>query len=153
MILSQRLDDTNDISIVCGTNEKLRKELAEKYRAFPNIHIHGFVKNMSALMDSADLYLTKPGGLSTSEALAKALPMVLIDAVAGCEAYNLRYFVSMGGAVTAQTPWELSECCMTLLNDPAARQKMRDALSQHKNGSAAQRICRVMTDWSKGATP
>lgn len=37
------------------------------------------MKDMSALMDSADLYLTKPGGLSTSEALAKALPMVLFE--------------------------------------------------------------------------
>ena len=82
--LSQRLEPNCEISVVCGTNQKLFRELEQKFDSYPNIHIHGFVQDMSSLMDSADLYLTKPGGLSTSEALAKALPMVLIDAVAGC---------------------------------------------------------------------
>ena len=40
---------------------------------------------MALLMDSADLYLTKPGGISVTEAASMRLPMVFIDAVAGCE--------------------------------------------------------------------
>ncbi|MFR7461994.1 MAG: hypothetical protein ACLUW8_14630 [Subdoligranulum sp.] len=43
-------------------------------------------------MQASDLFLTKPGGLSTSEAMAAELPMVLIDAVAGCETHNLNFF-------------------------------------------------------------
>ena len=146
--LSGRLEPNWEISVVCGTNQKLCRELEQKYGSYPNIHIHGFVKDMSALMDSADLYLTKPGGLSTSEALAKALPMVLIDAVAGCESHNLRHFTEMGGAVTAPSVEELTELCVELLKDPQRRGKMETALLSHRYTDSADCICRVMRDWS-----
>jgi len=146
--LSQRLEPDWEISVVCGTNQKLRRELEQKYESYPNIHIHGFLQDMSALMDSADLYLTKPGGLSTSEALAKALPMVLIDAVAGCEGYNLRHFTEMGGAVTASGVLELTELCVELMKDPQRRSEMETALLSHRYTDSADCICRVMRDWS-----
>lgn len=146
--LSQRLEPNCEISVVCGTNQKLFRELEQKYDSYPNIHIHGFVQDMSSLMDSADLYLTKPGGLSTSEALAKALPMVLIDAVAGCESYNLRHFTEMGGAATAPSVEDLTVLCLELLRDPQRRWKMETALLSHRYTDSADSICRVMHDWS-----
>ena len=146
--LSGRLEPNWEISVVCGTNQKLFRELEQKYDSYPNIHIHGFVQDMSSLMDSADLYLTKPGGLSTSEALAKALPMVLIDAVAGCESYNLRHFTEMGGAVTAPSVEDLTALCLELLKDPQRRGKMETALLSHRYTDSADCICRVMRDWS-----
>ena len=148
--LSGRLEPNCEISVVCGTNQKLFRELEQKYDSYPNIHIHGFVQDMSSLMDSADLYLTKPGGLSTSEALAKALPMVLIDAVAGCESYNLRHFTEMGGAATAPSVEDLTALCLELLRDPQRRWKMETALLSHRYTDSADSICRVMHDWVKG---
>ena len=149
-LLSHRLEPGCEVSVVCGTNHKLCRELEQKYKSQPNIHIHGFVKDMSALMDSADLYLTKPGGLSTSEALAKALPMVLIDAVAGCEGYNLRHFTAIGGAVTASSVWELTELCVELMKDPLRRTAMESALLSHRYTDSAKCIFQVMRDWVKG---
>ena len=43
------------------------------------------------MMDSADLFLTKPGGISTTEAMVKGLPMVLVNVVGGCETPNLEF--------------------------------------------------------------
>jgi len=151
-LISAQLAPDQVLSVICGTNDKLRKDLEQKYGNDPNIRIYGFVQDMSALMDSADLYLTKPGGLSTSEALAKALPMVLIDAVAGCEAYNLRHFIDTGGAVTAHKHEELAELCMELLKDPQRRAAMESALLQHRQTDSAQCILRVMNDWANGGT-
>ena len=148
--LSGRLESNCEISVVCGTNQKLCRELEQKYGNYPNVHIHGFVQDMSSLMDSADLYLTKPGGLSTSEALAKALPMVLIDAVAGCESYNLRHFTEMGGAVTAPSVEDLTALCLELLKDPQRRWKMETALLSHRYTDSAQCIFQVMHDWVNG---
>ena len=149
-LLSHRLASGCEVSIVCGTNYKLCRELEQKYGSYPNIHIHGFVQDMSTLMDSADLYLTKPGGLSTSEALAKALPMVLIDAVAGCESYNLRHFTAMGGAVTASSVEELTELCVELMKDAQRRAAMESALLSHRYTDSAKCIFQVMRDWVKG---
>lgn len=64
----------------------------EKYS---QVHVLGTVNNVPQLMQASDLFLTKPGGLSTSEAMAAELPMVLIDAVAGCETHNLNFFCVM----------------------------------------------------------
>jgi len=143
-LLSERMTDTMELSVICGTNEKLKKELQEHYAPCPNIHIHGFVQDVGVMMDSADLYLTKPGGLSSTEAAVKKLPMVLIDAVAGCEAYNRDFFVSLGGAVTADTPEELVSLCIKLMEDPAKRAAMAKALDCAVSGNAAQRICDAM---------
>lgn len=142
--LSKMLPGNYHLTIVCGTNKKLYAGLQRQYSGCPNIHVASFVHDMSALMDSADVYLTKPGGLSSTEAAVKALPMVCIDAVAGCEAYNLRFFVNCGGAATADSVHELALKCCDLLGDDPARRKMSDSLRAHQWGNAAQCICHTL---------
>lgn len=148
-LLSSSMDETTELSIVCGTNTKLQGELTEEFGELPNVHIHGFVKDMSAMMDSADLYLTKPGGLSTTEAAAKRLPMVFIDAVAGCEEYNLNYFVRLGGAVTADSPEELAQLCLNLMGNPNRLARIQAALETLPEQNAAQLICETMCKGGK----
>ena len=143
-LLSNSMTDTMELSIVCGTNEKLRSELAEEFGNQPNIHIHGFVRDISTMMDGADLYLTKPGGLSTTEAAAKGLPMVFINAVAGCEEYNLIYYVRLGGAVTADSPEELAQLCLNLMGNPNRLAQLQAALKVLPKQNAAQFICETM---------
>ena len=96
------------------------------------------------MMDSADLYLTKPGGLSTTEAAAKGLPMVFINAVAGCEEYNLNYYVRLGGAVTADRPEELAQLCLNLMGNPNRLAQLQAALKVLPKQNAAQFICETM---------
>ena len=83
---------------------------------------------MPALLHGADVFLTKPGGLSTSEAVAARLPMVLIDAVAGCEEHNLDFFLRAGMAVTANTPGEIADAALALAHDDARLAEMRRAM-------------------------
>lgn len=151
-LLGQEMAETMELSILCGTNEKLFRELSEEYAGVPNIHVHGFRKDISLLMDSADLYLTKPGGLSTTEAAAKNLPMVFIDAVAGCEEYNLNYFVSLGGAVTADSTEGIAQLCLDLLKDNARLWDMKTALQKLPKGDAAQCICKILRTAGEGDT-
>lgn len=145
-LFSRQMATNMELTIVCGSNEKLKEELTETFGALPNIHIHGFVRDISTVMDSADLYLTKPGGLSTTEAAAKRLPMVFIDAVAGCEKYNLNYFVSLGGAVTADGPEDLAKLCTELMQDPIKRSAMAIALETAIPPNAAQQIYDAMKE-------
>lgn len=126
--LSRMLSKKQDLTVVCGTNKKMLEQLSKQYAHIPNIHILGFVEEMSLLMDSADLYITKPGGISVTEANAKALPMVFIDAVAGCEEYNFRFYLAVGGAVTSKKPTELAELCIELLSDRTVLNRMSESL-------------------------
>lgn len=138
------MDERMELSIICGTNEKLRRELDEAYRDVPNIHVYGFMTDINTAMSSADLYLTKPGGLSTTEAAMKDLPMVFVDTVAGCEEYNLRYFVELGGAVTAASGEELCRLCLELMGDECRRVRMKQALASQSHENAAQCICNTL---------
>lgn len=142
--LAQRMCKRHYLTVVCGTNEKLYKTLTDKYGFLSNVRICGFVEEMSLLMDSADLYLTKPGGLSVTEAAAKHLPMVYIDAVAGCEGHNCRFFVEHGGAVTASTVDDLTNACLQLLREPERREQMSRRLEELNIQNAAQYIWSVL---------
>lgn len=143
-LLSLRLPANCDLTIVCGTNQKLRKKLEHTFAGIPNVHPLGFVDDMSALLDSADLYLTKPGGLSVTEAAVKALPMVLVDAVAGCESHNRRFFLRLGGAATGHDPEQLTEVCLSLLADESRRAEMSAALASCSKPNASECIYQEM---------
>ena len=131
-----------ELTAVCGTNKQLYQRLSQKLGGRQNVHILGFVQDIPLLMDSADLYLTKPGGISVSEAWVKALPMVLVNAVAGCEGPNLDFFTRMGGAVTADGPEAIAELCLTTLNDPEKLAAMSAALAPGSSRNAAEIIFR-----------
>ena len=113
-----RLTSEQELTIVCGANEELFAKLERHFAHDPRIHIHGMVDYVPLLIHSADLFLTKPGGLSTSEAAACGVPMLLMDTVAGCEGHNLNFFLRQGIAVTADTPKHLADLAAALLADP-----------------------------------
>ena len=128
------------LSIVCGTNHRLFRRLTHRYRADRRVQVLGYVEDMSALMDSADLCLTKPGGISTTEAAVKSLPMVLINAVSGCERYNLSYFTALGGAKTGAGVKALAQTALRLLSSPRELTQMRGCLSPMGARNAAEII-------------
>ncbi len=135
------------LSVVCGTNTALQKRLTKKYGKHAALHVHGFIDDIPLLMDSADLYLTKPGGISVSEAATKQLPMVLMSVVAGCEQYNLRYFVEHGMAKTADTPQELAALCLSLLQgEDGEIERMAAAMAQHAHPYAADAVYQLLRD-------
>ena len=142
--LDRSLDADTFITVVCGTNKKMEAALAKTFADNPRFSVKGFVKDVSTLLDSADLYLSKPGGISTAEAAVKGLPMAFIDAVAGCEIYNLEYFVSTGAAVADKDPAVLSEKCAALLADPENLSRMSRASKGHARPDAAERIREIL---------
>ena len=137
------LPDDTDVSVICGTNQKLSRRLNRLFGENPRVHIHDYVDDVALFMDSADLYLTKPGGVSVSEAIVKKLPMLLMPAVEGCESHNLDFCVGAGMAVSRERPEALAEACLRLLRDEPALAAMRQKLSAARRDSAAH-ICRLL---------
>lgn len=142
--LAIRLTPEQELTVVCGANEELCGKLQKHFTGNRQLHIHGMVHNVPQLMHSADIFLTKPGGLSTTEAAACDLPMVLMDTVAGCEGHNLDFFLGRGGAVTSRTPKLLADTAMALLADPERLEKMSAAFRRPESETPAQRIFRIM---------
>ena len=128
------------VTVICGTNRKLRAQLDRDYAEDHRVVIRGFVEDVPAMMDSADLFLTKPGGISVTEAAQKRLPMVFANAVAGCENYNMRFFVRKGVAITAETPKELACLTATVLADRGLLSNMAENYQRMADNTAAETI-------------
>jgi processive 1,2-diacylglycerol beta-glucosyltransferase len=86
------------ILVVCGRNDRLRQKLEEYTPQGKNeVKIYGFVDFMDQLYDSCDLVVTKPGGLTSAELLAKGVPVVSMEIFGGQERRNLEHLQYSGG--------------------------------------------------------
>lgn len=142
--LAATLTRRERVTVVCGTNHGLEAALRSDYGGDPRFRIMGYVDDVSALMSASEALITKPGGITVTEAAVKRLPMVLVNAVAGCEAYNLDYFVQTGGAATADSPRALARLGAELLRDAARRDAMARALEPVARANCREVIWRTM---------
>ncbi len=78
-------------------------------------------------MGCADLVVSKPGGLTTSEILARGVPMVVVNPIPGQESRNSDYLLENGAAVKANHPSLLGPKVSQLLTDPPRLARMREA--------------------------
>ncbi len=82
------------VLVVCGGNQKLFQRLKQK--SYPHAVIFGLVNNMYELMAVSHCMVTKPGGLSISEALVTGLPLIFFNAIPGQEEGNVRVLNGLG---------------------------------------------------------
>ena len=114
------------VIVVAGRNESLKAELENIER--PERHrvlILGFTKEMHELMAIADLVVTKPGGLTTSEALACGLPMVVANPIPGQETRNCDFLLENGAAVKIDHPSQLALKLTRILADRSRLDQLR----------------------------
>jgi len=137
--LTKILKDDEYLVVICGSNRKLYQAL--RYLDDPgSVRILGFTKNVPLYMNSAELLISKPGGLSTTEAAENNLPMLLIDAVAGCETHNMNFWVGNTMADTREDTTDLCNLVRHLLDNDDELSRLRNNLAKSFSGSSAERI-------------
>ena len=134
-------DNDNDLRllVVCGSNSGLRKELQQKYLGSykgKEITIYGFTSKIPELMDESDVLVTKPGGLTVTEAISKNIPMIIPFFIPGQEEENTEVLVKAGVAVKVKNASELTALIKAL-------QVNRDLLT--KMSQKAQEISRALS--------
>ncbi|HTL18484.1 MAG TPA: glycosyltransferase [Patescibacteria group bacterium] len=125
--------------VVTGRNEDLRRELAGADRKHPT-QILGFASNMHELMAIADLIITKPGGLTSSEALAMGKPLFILNPIPGQEAANSDFLLERGAAVKINRVEDLPYRIAQLLGKPKLTE-MEAAAKALGRPAAAKTIC------------
>lgn len=127
--------------IICGTNEKLRRILTEKTAGDNSFTILGFTDRMHDYMAAADIFITKPGGLSSTEAAVSRVPIVHMSPIPGCETKNVKYFASHGMSLSLKKM--KIEQALDKLKDREAYRSIVE--SQRRNiSSAVGRICDLL---------
>lgn len=128
--------------VVAGRNDELRRDLAARDNRHPT-HVLGFVTNMHELMAVSELIVTKPGGLTTSEALAMGKPLFILNPIPGQEAANSDFLLERGAAAKVSRVEDLPFRIEQLLGSKklAAMAAAARALGRP---SAAPDICRAV---------
>ena len=134
---------------VCGKNSGMKSELDTLAETSSHkIAVLGFVDYVSRLMDASDCIITKPGGLTTSEALAKGLPMIITDPIPGQEERNAEFLLNAGCAVSSSKTYPPEECIYSLLSSPKRLKIMRESVSLIGKPDSTRDLCRFLTDLS-----
>jgi processive 1,2-diacylglycerol beta-glucosyltransferase len=129
---------------VAGHNRSLRQALEHLRRKVTfELHVFGWTDNMPELMAAADLLITKPGGLTTAEALSIGLPMIVTHPIPGPEERHVRYLERSGVAVEAKTPEEIPHLVNRMLGTPGALSEMRRRQKEMSRPDAAHAVAQV----------
>lgn len=137
-LLPKVMPDNSHLVAICGNNRRLYKSLIKEQNK--NVTVVGFTSRVPVYMDAADVILTKPGGLSSTESAVKHLPMIFIDAVPGCETRNLEFFISHGFADTASGAKALAGLVCDYLDNHEKIDNMKSRLAENFKDVAVKAI-------------
>jgi len=137
------------LQIIClaGRNQALLatlRTIARRHsgRLFPM----GFTRTIERVMAAADLAITKPGGLTTSECLAMNLPMIVVSPIPGQEERNADFLLESGAAFKAIDAAALEYKVRLLLDEPRRLEAMRASMRAHARPHAAAAVLRIVSD-------
>ena len=137
--------------VVCGNNKELVDELQDiaAGSSMP-VKVYGFVENVNEFMDAADVMISKPGGLSLSEALIKGLPVLVSSYIAGHEEKNLKFLEKNNVGIGLKSVEEAPERLQALFASKDLLNSMREKAKQLGKPSAADDIALLALEIIKG---
>lgn len=131
--------------MVCGVNKRLfskSSSLADRFKK--KLLVYEFSKNVHELMGIADIIITKPGGVTTAEALAKGLPMIILNPLPGQESLNTAVLTGKGMALKAKNELDAARLAGSLLDDEHGMERMRHAIQANAKPHAAEKIAELL---------
>ena len=134
---TDRLPNEFQMITVCGNNEKLFQRI-QRSKSKHKIYNFGYVNNIDQLMDASDCIITKPGGLTVSEALAKELPMLISKPIPGQEERNLEFLLNFGCCMRISKTSPVDEVIAQLFMNPKKRELMLESIRLLKKPNASK---------------
>ena len=129
---------------VAGRNPNLRLRLEALRRQIAvDLHVFGWTDALPELMGAASVLITNPGGVTTSEAMAAGVPMILTHPISGTEEQHLRLLVQQGVALPAQRPEEIPTLVSLLLETPEQREALERRAREVARPDAAYAVAQV----------
>ena len=140
----QNLDQMNQslqVLVICGENDRLREFFAgQSFKK--TVRVFGYVNNMHEFMAASDIIITKSGGLTVSESLVKALPMIIIRPIPGQEMRNAQVVTKYKAGIKIDDASDVTKQIELLLKD-----NRQELMAMKKNaqklgkGESADKIC------------
>jgi processive 1,2-diacylglycerol beta-glucosyltransferase len=143
-----RIERPLEIVVVCGRNEKLMAKLAAiNPPGRHHVKVFGFTKEIDELMNVADVVLTKPGGLTTSEVLARGAAMAIVNPIPGQESRNSDFLLENGAAIKINNVTTLRFKLAQLLDDGKRLEQLKANARALAKPQAAFDVARLALAW------
>ncbi len=139
------------IIVVCGNDEALHKRLVKRYGEEvegKDIVLHGFYTDIAGLMDESDLLISKPGGLSVSEAIAKKMPMLIPYLIPGQEEDNADFLDAEGAAIKVEDITHIPSILSLMQDQPYILKTMQENMASIARTHSLSAIMDITDDLS-----
>lgn len=146
--LIDSVDGNFQLLCVCGNNKKAKKEIESRVWEKP-VYAYGFTDRIDIMMDAADCIITKPGGLTSSELLAKCLPPIIVDPIPGQEERNMEFLVNNGAAMMVTETFPIDEALYEFLHYPQRTEQIKESerlLGKPNSAEKLAEFIRSITD-------
>ena len=148
--LTRKLTNGEQLIIICGNNRKTYRILKGTYRRNANVHITGYTEHVADYMAASDVVFTKPGGLTSTEALVRNIPIVHTAPIPGCETKNREFFVSRGLSLASEHVHTQISQGLTLLHNTELRNAMIATQQKYAKPDAAMQIVELLLRLTSG---
>ncbi len=150
--IAKSLDNLNyefQIIAVCGKNEKLYNWFQSNKPNFKKqIFSFSYVEFVDKLMDCSDIIITKGGGITISEALAKGLGIIITNPIPGQEEHNVDYLLKKGAIIRADSPVAICASVETLFSEDkkldSLKTKAKDTSAINSSLDIADLIIKIL---------
>ncbi|MNI41865.1 Processive diacylglycerol beta-glucosyltransferase [compost metagenome] len=126
--------------VVCGRNKELHRQLTDSFGNHQDVHIYGYIDDVATVMSMSDCMITKPGGITLSEAIECRLPLILYRPVPGQELNNAMYLQRKGVAAIAHNVDSLMAQMNSMLHDETRFQEIQQKIDDLRKPEAAEVI-------------
>ncbi len=144
----QKIDNIDmdfQIVCVCGNNVRAKRNI-DKQKHRHTLYSYGFVDNVDIMMDAADFMITKPGGLTLSESLAKGVPVIIMNPIPGHEDRNREFLLNNGLAMAVSETFPLDEAVYQFLKNGWRRENLREGIRSVSPQNATKRLCEFIIE-------
>ncbi len=153
----KNLSEDSVIRFIYNTNEDFADRVTATFRHTAGngkpTRLFYFIDNVDDYMHASDLIITKPGGLTTSESIACALPMVVFKAIPGQEAQNAALLEANDIGVILRKSSDTAETVGALLTDQERLDAMRDSCRRYVRKNSSHNIYELAKKLAKQEAP
>ena len=149
-----RLDADFQVVVITGRNEKLHSAFAQEIKDSPKkTKLVYFTNEVENYMHASDLLITKPGGLTVTEALACSIPLAVFDAIPGQEEDNANFLLTHNMAVKLEPDADCAETIRSLLENSQELDSMRTSCAEFDKSKSAKNILALMRELYEKSLP
>lgn len=143
------VDRDFQILVITGRNEHLKDKLSKMLDSTvhnKNICLLGYTNKMNDILASIDVLISKPGGLTTTEALLNDVPMIVPYFIPGQEEENLDFLTNCGAALRTTKKYSLPVLLKVLIDDPSRLDSLRKNIKSIRKFNSAVNISNLVVD-------